>query len=204
MMEHRVENVSQFKGETMRVDFDDAEPVFIHCSVVQELGMRPGIILTEEEISEAIRRNNRRRAREWALYLLDERDYGYVEMFKKLNRNYPEDICYEVVNSLAEQGLIDDRKYAARCAEYYIVTKNRGKYRAKEEMRRRGIPSELIDEALEDYDEGTYSRLRELVEKKYLRKLTEEDGARKVKASLARQGFGFDEINAVLREFDKD
>lgn len=203
-MEYRVEEVSQFKGETLRVDFDCREPIFINSSVVSSLGIRSGITMTEEDIEEAVSRNDFRRARERALYLLDERDYGYVEMFKKLENNYSEDICYEVVNDLSRLGLIDDRRYAQKCAEYFLTRKLWGKYRAREEMRRRGIPSELIDEALEEYDEGSDERLRELVEKKYARKLADENGVNKVKAALARQGFSYDEIKRVLAEYEEE
>ena len=201
-MEYKVEEVSQFKGETLRIDFDTREPIFINTSVVYDLGIRVGKIMTDEDIEAALGRNDYRRARERALYLLDERDYGYVEMFKKLENNYSEDVCYEVVNNLSELGLIDDHRYARKCAEYYLVTKQRGKYRAREEMRRRGIPADLIDEALEEFSEGTYERLSELVAKKYARKLSEENGVNKVKAALARQGFSYDEINAVLAEYE--
>ena len=202
-MDYKVEKVSQYKGQTLQIDFDTREPIFINTSVVYDLGIRAGKIMTDEDIAHAIERNDYRRARERALYLLDERDYGYVEMFRKLEANYSEEICYEVVNNLSELGLIDDRRYARKCAEYFLVTKMRGKYRAREEMRRRGIPNDLIDEALSEFEDGTDERLRELVAKKYARRLTEENGKNKVKAALARQGFAFDEINAVLREFEE-
>lgn len=202
-MNYKVENVSKYKGETVQVDFDCREPVFINSSVAYDLGIKAGKIMSDGDISEALSKNDFRRARERALYLLDERDYGYAEMFKKLESSYPEDICYSVVNNLSELGLIDDRRYAEKCAEYYLVTKMRGKYRAREEMRKRGIPRELIDEALDEYEDGAQDRLKELIERKYLRKLSEENGPKKVKAALARQGYGFDDINAALREFEE-
>ena len=201
-MEYKVEKVSQYKGQTLQIDFDCREPIFINTSVVYDLGICTGKMMRDEDIAHAIERNDYRRARERALYLLDERDYGYVEMFRKLEPNYPEEICFEVVNNLSELGLIDDRRYARKCAEYFMVTKMRGKYRAREEMRRRGIPNELIDEALSEFEDGTDERLRELIAKKYARKFAEENGKTKVKAALARQGFSFDDINNALREFD--
>ena len=203
-MDYKVEKVSQYKGQTLQIDFDAREPIFINTSVVYDLGIRAGKMMTDEDIEHAKARNDYRRARERALYLLDERDYGYAEMFRKLEQNYTEEICYEVVNNLSELGLIDDRRYARKCAEYFLVTKMRGKYRAREEMRRRGIPSELIDEALSEFDDGTDERLLELISKKYARKLAEENGKNKVKAALARQGFSFDEINSALREFEEE
>ena len=203
-MEYKVEEISQFKGETLRIDFDARDPIFVNASVVYDLGIAVGKIMTEEDIEKAAARNDYRRARERALYLLDERDYGYVEMYKKLEKNYPEDICYRVLDNLVELHLIDDRRYAAKCAEYFLTRKLWGKFRAREEMRRRGIPVELIDEALSEYEDGAGDRLRELVERKYARKLAEENGFNKVKAALARQGFSFDEINEVLREYKEE
>lgn len=200
----KVEAVAQFKGDTLRIDFDSHEPIFINSTVAYDLGISAGKLMTEEDILFAIGRNDYRRARERALYLLDERDYGYAEMFKKLEKNYSEDICFEVVNNLSELGLIDDRRYAKKCAEYFVVTKMRGKYRAREEMRQRGIPRELIDEALSEYEDSTAERLKELIAKKYARKLSEENGVNKVKAALARQGYGFDDINAALRELEEE
>lgn len=197
-MEYKVESVSQYKGETLRIDFEGREPIFLNASVAYDLGIKTGKMMSADEISAASEKNTYRRARERALYLLDSRDYGYVEMFKKLEPNYPEEICYEVVNNLASLGLIDDRRYAKKLAEYLLLTKKRGKYRAREEMRRRGLTGEIADEALSEFEDGADERLAELIKKKYLKKLSEEGGVQKVKAALVRQGYGFDEINAAL------
>ena len=35
----------------------------------------------------------------------------------KLEKNYDEDICYEVLNRLVELGCINDRRYALKLAE---------------------------------------------------------------------------------------
>lgn len=195
-----VEEISQFKGKTLRIDFEGREPIFISSEVAADLAISKGKVMNEEEISDAVRKNDLRRAKERALYLLDERDYGYAEMFHKLEKNYPEDICYEVVNYLSELHLIDDRRYARQCAEYFLVTKKRGKFRAREDMRQRFIPRELIDEALTEFEEGTVERLKELVLQKYARKLGEENGRERVKAALVRQGYSFDDINEALNE----
>lgn len=199
-MEYKIEEVSQFKGDTLRVDFDCREPLFINSAVAYDLGLRVGAVFDDDELENAVKKNIYRRARERALYLLDVRDYGYAEMFKKLSPNYPEEICYDVVNNLAEIGLIDDRRYAKKCAEYYLLTKQRGEFSACEEMRKRGIPNEIIDETLEEYQDGAVDRLRDLISRKYLKKLSEEGGAGKVRAALMRQGYSYSDINEVLSE----
>ena len=79
-MDYRVISVSEFKGDTLRIDFDCREPLFINKEVVARLGIREGVVLSDADIEGAVYKNEYRRARERALYLLDEREYGYAEM----------------------------------------------------------------------------------------------------------------------------
>ena len=87
------------------------------------------------------------------MYLLDVRDYTYVELFKKLKPNYPEEICYKVLNRLCEIGCINDRRYAEKYARYLCEVKKFGFFRAREEMKKRGLPQQLISEYLEPFEE---------------------------------------------------
>ena len=201
-----ITEIGAFKGKTLRVDFAEGEPAFIHSEVVIGKGLKKGLTLTDEEWAEVVYANELRRARERALYLLDYKDYSYVSMFKKLSENYPEQICYEVCDRLAELGMINDRRYAASLARKYIEVKGFGCHRAIQEMKLKGLSRELIDEALEPYSdpEDIRQRIRELVKKKYARRLSEEDGVKKVKNALVRQGYSFADINAALRGLDDD
>lgn len=203
MPNFKVEKVSQFKGKTLQIDFDGRDPIFVHADVAFDYHISAGTLMSEGAIEEVTRANDTRRAKERALYLLDERDYSYVELFRKLERNYDEDICYEVLNRLVELGCINDRRYALKLAEYLCVTKKHGYYRAREEMRQRGIPNELIDEALAEFEDDTLERLVSLVERKYAKYLTDEKGKNKVKSALVRLGYSFSDINAVLENFEE-
>lgn len=197
----KIISLQPFKGKTLRIDLEEGEPLFINADVAAEYHLSPGIELPESALMEIVRVNDLRRAKERALYLLDARDYSYVEMFKKLEQNYPEDICYEVLGRLAELGCINDRRYAERWAEHLCLTKKFGYYRAREELKRKGIPDELINDALEPYKEDSCGRIKELIEKKYARYLTDEKGVNKVKAALARMGYGYSEINQAIKSF---
>lgn len=132
------------------------------------------------------------------MYLLDYRDYSYSELYKKLLNNYGEQICYDVCDKLAELGFINDRRYAESLARKYMEVKKFGYFRAVQEMRLKGLSKELIDEVLSGYEDTVHERLAELIEKKYLRKLEDEDDVKKVKNALARQGYSYSDINAVL------
>ena len=197
-----ITSIEKYKGSTMRVDLDEGEPLFINVDVLNEYHLQKDITLPEAAIEEIIHSNDFRRAKERALYLLDERDYSYIELYRKLERNYPEDICLEVCNRLSEIGCINDGRYSERLAEHYCVTKRFGLRRAREEMRKRGISNELITEALYPYEDTVPERITELIDKKYARYLTDEKGVQKVKAALVRQGYSFSEVNKALSEYE--
>lgn len=195
----KIIKIEKFKGQTYGVYFEEEEPVFINSEIVAEFNLKEGIDIPESAVSEIVRANDIRRARERALYLLDAREYSYTELFKKLEVNYDEEICYEVLNRLAELGLINDRRYAERLGEYLIEKKRFGRYRASQEMYRRGLSREIINETLDKYDEDSVVRLYELVKEKYERYMTDEKGINKVRNALVRKGFSYDDINIVIK-----
>ena len=196
----RIEKIEQYKGKTLRIDFAEGEPAFINSEVVLDKGLRRGTELSDEEWEAVVYAIDFRRAKERALYLLDYKDYSYVSMYKKLAENYPEQLCYDVCDKLAQLGVIDDRRYAAALARHYMEVKRFGRYRAVREMMQKGVSKPLAEEALEPFDDTVRERLRELIEKKYLRRIDDEDSMNKVKNALVRQGYSYSDINAVMSE----
>lgn len=188
----------------MCVIFDDGERIYIHEKILSEYHLKEGINVPQEAVEEIVAANDYRRARERALYLLDVRDYSFVELYQKLEKNYDEDICIKVCKNMAELRLINDRRYAESLARQLFEVKRVGMFKAKQELKRRGLSDKIIEEAVEPYadEEESFSRLEELVERKYERYLTDEKGVKKVKNALLRQGYRYSEINAVLDLYD--
>ena len=194
----KIISAEKYKGSTYRVDIENSEPAFLNSEIISKYNLRGGMEVSEDVWDEIVYSNEFRRARERAMYLLDYRDYSYSELYKKLLNNYGEQICYDVCDKLAELGFINDRRYAESLARKYMEVKKFGYFRAVQEMRLKGLSKELIDEVLSGYEDTVHERLAELIEKKYLRKLEDEDGVKKVKIALARQGYSYSDINAVL------
>lgn len=194
----KIISVEKYKGSTYRVDIENSEPTFLNSEIISKYNVRSSMEVSEDLWDEIVYSNEFRRARERAMYLLDYRDYSYSELYKKLLNNYGEQICYDVCDKLAELGFINDRRYAESLARKYMEVKKLGYFRAVQEMRLKGLSKELIDEVLSGYEDTVHERLAELVEKKYIRKLEDEDGVKKVKNALARQGYSYSDINAVL------
>lgn len=177
----RITEISAYKGSTMCVIFDTDERVYINEKILAEYNLKEGMNVPAEAVEEIVSANDYRRARERALYLLDGRDYSFVELYEKLEKNYSEEICLKVCKYLAELKLIDDRRYAASLARQLFEVKRVGMFKAKQELKRRGLSDSIIEEAVEPYDdeEESFSRLEELVERKYERYLTDEKGVKR-------------------------
>ena len=201
-----ITEISKYKGSTMCVVFDNNSRLYIHSSILGEYNLKEGMNVPEEAVTEIAEANEYRKARERALYLLDGRDYSFKELYEKLEVNYSEDICMRVCKSLAEMRLIDDRRYGELRARELFEVKKVGMFKAKMELRRRGLSDIIIEEVTEPYadEEDAFARLEQLVERKYERYLVDEKGVKKVKSALLRQGYGYSEINAVLDLYDLD
>lgn len=206
-----VTDVSPFKGSMMCVELSGGGlaqemKIYIHSEIIRKYNIAKGMELSEEEADRLIYENDLRRARERALYLMESRDHSYRELFDKLEKNYSEDICFEVCNRLAEIGVINDRRYAEKLCRQLFEVKKLGRYRVRQEMRLKGLGSEIIEEAMENFSEEDepFERLEKLVEQKYERYLTDRKGVEKVKNALARKGYSFGEIKEVLDLYDLD
>lgn len=206
-----VTDVLPFKGSMMCVELSGGGlaqemKIYIHSEIIRKYNIAKGMELSEEEADRLIYENDLRRARERALYLMESRDHSYRELFDKLEKNYSEDICFEVCNRLAEIGVINDRRYAEKLCRQLFEVKKLGRYRVRQEMRLKGLGSEIIEEAMENFSEEDepFERLEKLVEQKYERYLTDRKGVEKVRNALARKGYSFGEIKEVLDLYDLD
>lgn len=149
------------------------------------------------------------RARKRAMYLLGSRPYSTAALREKLLNSYSEKTADRVIKDMTRYGFLNDEDYAKRLASSIINGKKYGVHRAKAEMRRKGVPDELIEQALSEYSrEDLTDNLTELVRKKYSDKISDRAERQKVIAALARRGYGFGEIKtaimAVLEELDEE
>ena len=187
----KIVDISPFKGSTVCIELSGGGlaqnmKIYLHRDIAAEVSK--GMDITEEQADMLIHKNDMRKARERALYLMESRDHSYSELFDKLEKNYPEDECFEVCSRLAELGIINDRRYAEKLCRQLFEIKKLGKYRVRQEMRMKGIPGDIIDETLEEFaeEDDSFARLEELVEKKYERYLVDRKGVEKVLRTRSR------------------
>ncbi len=138
--------------------------------------------------------------KERALALLDRRDYSRAELIRKLaEKGVSEADAAEAADRLAELGFVDDARYAPIVVRHYAA-KGYGEGRVRAELQRRGIPRELLDEALAAMPEDT-SKIDKYIASR-LRDPGDRDEVRKLSAALYRRGFSGEEIRSALRRFE--
>lgn len=146
------------------------------------------------------------RGKRLAVRFLSAKMYTAREIFDKLRRKgYSSEISEQIVTELITDGILDDKKYA----EYYILDSvnigNKGIYRIKQELLRKGVARGIIDRAIHEAEVDTRNALRDFVSLKLSStEITTRKEYEKFRAMLARRGYSLGEIKEVLSEYDFD
>lgn len=177
----------------------------IDGALLRENGIREGADIDGALLLSLHDRSRSRRAYQRACYLLDERDYSYAMLYRKLMQTYQDKtLVLGVMERLVQSGAIDDRRYAGRLAEYLVERKRYGMYRARQEMLHRGLDRELVEEALDGLEDAAEENLPAVLEKKYGRILTDPKDYKtreKVIAGMARLGYDFRSVKAAIDDY---
>ncbi len=160
--------------------------------------LKPGDELTQEELSDLMERSDARRAREKALYLLEHRSHSKRELTEKIARTAASRGA--AADRLEEIGLIDDKAFAESYARELFLRKRFGALRVRQELSRKGIDRELIDQVMAPYlEEDTGEENIALVlAKRYPLWREDEKTRRRAVAALQRLGYSYGQIRAVM------
>ena len=131
-----------------------------------------------------------------AVALLAQRARASGEIRQKLRRKlYMEDTIEMVLYKLEKERFLDDeafaRDWAASRARSQI-----GRSRILQELRMKGIPQEMAEEALEELDEEEGDEAAAALARKLLKRYVKEEDQRKAMqkllAAMARRGYGYE------------
>ncbi len=180
---------------------DGEEAVKIDTETFLRSGLRPGDELTDEEFHELIEASEAHRAKERALYLLEHRSHSKKELTEKIARaGLSREAAETAAGRMEELGLINDEDYARRLAQELFTRRGWGAMRVGQELRRKGIGQELIDELLEEYrdEDAALMNMRALLGKKYPGWAQDEKERRRAFAALQRLGYTYGEIRRAM------
>lgn len=202
-MEQRIkELIPKDKGKSA-ILFEDGTEVVLYKGEVRKLGLKEGMVVSEELYHQIMVEILGMRAKKRAMHLLERQDRTEKQLYDKLKQNgYPESCIEEAVSYVKSYHYIDDLRYARNYIRYHQEKKSL--QRLKMDLMRKGVSKEVIEAAIEEeylFDEKR--KIRELLEKKHYSNGTmDENAKRKIYHFLLRRGFKSSDVLSVMREYD--
>ena len=185
---------------------DGEAAVKLDAQVFLQSGLKPGDQVSDQELFELIQASDARRAQEKALYLLEYRNYSKRELTEKIARTAASrEAAQAAAGRMEELGLIDDRRFGEDYARELFSRKGYGARRAAQELRRKGLDQELVQELVEKYGspEQRGENIRRVLEKKYPGWREDEKVRRRAFAALQRLGYSYQEVREAMGQ-DED
>ncbi len=173
----------------------------IDAETFRKSGYTEGDELPHGEFQNLVRASACSRALSRAYWYLERYDCSEKQMIIKLRRNFPDYAAAFAAQKCAEQGFIDDRRYAARLAENYVTVRHMSRRAAQAKLYTKGIPADIAKAAVAEIECDPVENITELIEKKYKNRLADKKQRANTVAALARKGFSFGDIKTALANF---
>lgn len=190
------------KREVFKVSFEDENELLLNYETFEKYKISLDSDFTLNEVLEMKYFSDIERAKLKAIKFVLGKFKTKMEVRKKLNKEFDNDIIDEVLNFLEKNSYVDDRNYAI----YFIEDKQKlngyGKNKIKSLLIQKGISKQIIDEFIFDEDNEFENALKMGIKKLNLLKNEENRFKKKQKIInyLAYRGFSFDIIQKVLGE----
>ena len=150
--------------------------------------------------------DNQQAARLAALRLLNRRDYGIRELEARLaERGFEAATVAIVVESLVQEKLLDDARYASHFVAYH-ANRGQGPVRIAHELREAGVAAELIMATVDARSADWRRRCAEVRRKRFGAREPVSWAERGKQARfLTQRGFNADQVRAAVgRQVDED
>lgn len=202
-----ITNISEQRRRANRrnIYLDGAFAFGCNLNVVAKFMLRPGMSLSDEQVRQIQLGEVKQECFDAAMRLLESRMHSTAEIRRKLARKeYGDATLSAVIDDLTRLGYLNDEQFAKSKAASAAERKQHGRRRAKAELMRAGVKSDVADKALDHvYDAAdTTAVARELAMKQAprLKKLDPQVARRRLVGMLQRRGFDYDDIKPVVEE----
>ena len=144
--------------------------------------------------------------RQRALEYLGKREYSYAELGQKLKAYLAEDEDFEVITAILEDFKTHGWLSDARFTEQIVHARSHkfGASKIANELREKGVSSDLIVSAIEQVKENELDNAFEIWRKKFKKSPDSRDEWARQARFLQSRGFGFDIIKKVLNSKIED
>lgn len=183
-----------------RVDIylDGEKDLVIMKSIAMELSV--GQELSNDQIQELKKRDLEEEIYLQAIRLINRRPRSERELRDRFQqkRAQPE-IQDAAIARLRGKGLVDDQAFAHAWVENRLAFRPRSAWALKYELRKKGVPEDAIQIALEDFDEEDAAYRAASKAARKMVELPWEQFNRRIAAYLRRRGFRYSTISPIVR-----
>ena len=160
--------------------------------------LKNDVEISDEQLEQLVFENEKTQALNKAVTLLGKNLKTRRQMRTYLNdKGYSKTIVDYVLEKLSEYNYINDINYAKI---YIRSVKNKyGKVKIIANLRQKGVSDKDIDEVMQEFESDTDS-IMALAQKYMKNKEVNQDNVAKLYRHLLSKGFGYDEVNSVVRE----
>ncbi|MEI7694690.1 MAG: recombination regulator RecX [Chlorobium sp.] len=147
---------------------------------------------------------NRPSAISFALQLLSLRNHSREELDRKLRKKgYTTESIGPVLDKLTKEGVLNDRIFTIELIRSRSNRRPSGKLKMQSELRKRGVADTIIEDLLQEYE--SVALCHKAAEKKIvsIHGATASERKKKLGIFLHNRGFGWQEIQIVLKRFSE-
>jgi regulatory protein len=163
--------------------------------------LKIGQVLSDEKIQALQAEDAQEVAFQNALKVISYRPRSVREVQKKLKENgFDDTVIQSVIGRLGEIGLLEDKAFAQAWIENRTVFRPRSRRLMAMELRQKGVPDEVVQDALADaVDDETLAYQSAVQYARRLKNLEWQEFRKKLSAFLMRRGFSFEIVDALVR-----
>ena len=172
---------------------------------LDKLAIFEGMEITQEKIDNILNEKVFFDAREAALRYLSYKPRTMRELETKLAQiGYQGAVIAKVINLMVKYGYIDDKQYTNDYINSRIRMGNYGLYRIKNELRKKGVDIEIIENGINSLENGydeVLAIMGVLKQKKFDAKNIDGRELKRYTDMLARRGFSYASIRKGVNGF---
>ncbi len=173
----------------------------LNTGIVEELGLRVGLALSAAEVIGIREREELNKAVDKALAFLTSRPRSIREVRDRLKeKEIPPDTIDAVVTRLEGWGYVGDEGFARYWIENRGANQPRGKRLLRQELWRKGVERETVDQVLDELDVDEAGGALTLARKRFnqLGGYDEQTQRRRLAAFLQRRGYDWPTVKGAL------
>ena len=184
----------------------DGERYHITAYDLEALHLEEGSEVDDETIESLALAVDRLACIKKAFDFLSYGDLSEKQLRDKLCRKFSKELSTDVAALMVERGYVNDNLLAKRYAETFYEFKNMGLTRIKNELYKRGISKDDIEDAISKYVVLDQSdRIEAFVTKKYdMSRINDIKYKQKVYAGAIRAGFSSSDVVDFISKFESE